>query len=78
MSSLEQAAYKLDAYSKKLGETLSFYKMYLVFDLQVLRISGEVTFNNNVTLDHRILREEKFIFKLFLCLYAVFFVFTLC
>lgn len=78
MSSLEQAAYKLDAYSKKLGETLSFYKMYLVFDLQVLRISGEVTFNNNVILDHRILREEKFIFKLFLCLYAFFFVFTLC
>lgn len=38
VSSLEQAAYKLDAYSKKLGEThVIYYKVFIIIISQVLR-----------------------------------------
>lgn len=38
VSSLEQAAYKLDGYSKKLGEThVIYYKVFIIIISQVLK-----------------------------------------
>lgn len=41
VSSLEQAAYKLDAYSKKLGEIPVVDVLFIIIISQVLRILGE-------------------------------------
>ena len=62
VSSLEQAAYKLDAYSKELGMVIQyfyFWKKYL-YKLPVkLVVKEERWADNQLTLSHALLEEKN-------------------